>query len=207
MTSVLVRLHERRRLQLGLRTIRPWDLYAAPPGFSTDPLFGTKGEAVAAIERALTRVRDGADDPMDLQTVLGDPLRSDEEIERFLADYGVSLARAGVPDHPRERRDADVVAAVALPLLVLHGAPDPAGTSSASSPLHRARIRHLERCLLRWTFGAMIDAFEDWTYSHAGSGAGPSRHRRVLVEPLASVPTRRGLDRAGGRAQRGMAAA
>jgi hypothetical protein len=166
-TSVLVRLHERRRLQLGLRTIRPWDLYAAPPGFPTDPVFGTKAEAVAAVDTALKDVQYDAGHLLNMPIGASDPFRSDEEVEDFLADYGVALVHAGVPDPMPERRYVNEVGAVALPLLVLHGTADSKNGQSAPCPFHRARIRHLERRLLRWTFGAMIDAFEEWAYSRA----------------------------------------
>jgi oligoendopeptidase F len=166
-TSVLVRLHERRRLQLGLRTIRPWDLYVAPPGFPVGPVFGTKGEAVAAIGRALADVPYDAVHLLNTPTGASDPLRSDEEVERFLADVGVALAQGGVSDQALQGRYPGDVAAVALPLLVLHGTADVVEGQTAANALRRTHIRQLESYLLRWTFFAMIDAFEEWAYKGA----------------------------------------
>jgi oligoendopeptidase F len=164
-TSVLVRLHERRRRRLGLRTIRPWDLWTVPPGFSADPVFGTKGEAVEAVSRALARAGHADEIGGALEAFSG-PLRSDKELGAFLAECGGAMWHAAVSDQARDGSEQKDVAGVALPLLVLHGVSNAENEENAPTPLNRARIRHLERRLLQWTFGAMIDAFEEWTCSH-----------------------------------------
>ena len=165
-TSVLVRLHERRRRQLGLRTIRPWDLCTVPPGFPVEPLFATKRYAIVAADRAMSDVHYRVGAGLTAPYASADALESDAEVEDVLADYGEALVQATMPDIARSGREADVVARVALPLLVLHGTEAAHDEANAPTPLKRVRIRHLERRLLGWTFGAMIDAFEEWAYSH-----------------------------------------
>jgi hypothetical protein len=164
-TAVLVRLHERRRLQFGLRTIRPWDLLAAPPGFPADPLFATKADALDAVN-ALLRLHYEHEGVVGVPTTTSDPLTSDAHVEDALARFGEAWSRPTTSGLKRAREELENVAAAALTLQVLHGDEGARGAASGPTALARSRIRHLERSLLRWTFGAMIDAFEEWAYAH-----------------------------------------
>jgi oligoendopeptidase F len=163
-TSVLVRLHERRRRQLGLRTVRPWDLLAAPPGFSAEPLFATTAEAWDAVSDAL-HLRHDHGSFLDSGAESCESLTSDADVEDALARFGEVLAQPAIS---RSRRGSEEVAATALQLLVLHGDGGAGLAVRRPTTLARSRIRHLERVLLRWAFGAMIDAFEEWAYAHPG---------------------------------------
>jgi oligoendopeptidase F len=174
-TSVLVRLHERRRRQLGLRTIRPWDLLAVPSGFSAEPLFATTAEAWDAINDALHHYRTGL---LDSAGESCEPLTSDADLEDVLARFGEVLAQPAISRSRRGREALAEVAATALQLLVLHGDGGAGLAVRGPTTLARSRIRHLERALLRWAFGAMIDAFEEWAYAHP---------RQVLEEGAAGA--------------------
>lgn len=164
-TSVLVRLHERRRLQLGLRTIRPWDLFTVPPGFPVDPLFATKCDVHAAVERALSCARYRAA-VLSAAEAQPESLESDEEVEELLAHYGEAVAREEISGPAGGGAAVRDLGRIALPLLVLHGTEEAHSEKHTPTSLNRVRIRHLERRLLHWTFGAMIDAFEEWIYSY-----------------------------------------
>lgn len=169
-TSVLVRLHERRRREFGVRTIRPWDLLAAPPGLPTDLPFETRADVSRALTESLHRACPECERSWELSTAGPEPLASDAQLVQVLGAYG----RAWVE---RESGETSNLGAAVAGLLVLHADADAAKGAAGTTSWSRMRIRHLERVLLGWTFGAMIDAFEDRAYAHpeevtAGSGAG-----------------------------------
>jgi hypothetical protein len=106
------------------------------------------------------------------------PLASDADVEDTLARFGEALAQPAISESRRGRKELTDLAGAALQLLVLHGDGGAGTAAGGSTALARSRIRHLERALLRWTFGAMIDAFEEWAYA---------RPTQVLDEGAAGV--------------------
>jgi oligoendopeptidase F len=157
-TSVLVRLYERRRRQLGIRTVRPWDLLAVPPGFPVTPVFSTSAEVDDAVSAALRGVgsQHGTQKPEPDLAI--NTITSDADLEVSVGRYARTMV-----NHPGT--GSEDTAAAALKLLVLHGPASAGPEIQMSLDVARARMRHLERTLLGWAFAAMVDSFEEWTYS------------------------------------------
>ncbi len=173
-TSVLVRLYERRRLQHGLKTMRPWDIGVLPPGDWGGPAFRTEGELAERITDALAGLGLGVPDALSLR---GDAvLPGQQSSASILADGSVFLRLRQWSERavrteaaaPRSGRSTDSIL-LRLELLVLH-AGDP--SAEHSLPLARIRMRHIERCLVRWTMGAMLDEFHEWAANRSAEWPG-----------------------------------
>ena len=160
-TSVLVRLHERRRRALGLRTFRPWDLLAPAPGFPSGSPFGTDREAVEVVCSVLQQLAGPGGPQGEPSHRASASLASDADLYEMVARMA-----AGVTPEPRDAGAQERLhAGVVLTMAVLHR--DIFDRSTTSIRLHRVRslIGYLEYTLLRWTYGAMIDSFEEWSYA------------------------------------------
>ena len=63
----------------------------------------------------------------------------------------------------------------------------------------RARIEHLESCILFWPYMAVVDAFQHWAYEQTRSIQRPGRMRCCLGSPMAALHARHRLERVGRR--------
>lgn len=163
-TSVLVRLHEHRRRQLGLRTIRPWDLLAAPPRLGAEPWL-TSGAAASEVVTARLGTAFDRRETNALTRVPIGSLSSDADVEEYLDHVASSLMEDAALEFDARNTVAEDVASLALQLAVFHGDSPATLLDSAPTAAIRVRIRQLERTLLNWCFGAMMDVFERWTYA------------------------------------------
>jgi len=66
------------------------------------------------------------------------------------------------------------LAAMAIELLGAEFLSEEAGGFYPRADAARARIKHLEQCLLRWSMMAITDAFEHWVYEHGDSALDPA---------------------------------
>jgi len=66
------------------------------------------------------------------------------------------------------------LAAMAIELLGAQFLSEDAGGFYPRADAARARIEHLEQCLLRWSMMAITDAFEHWAYEHGDSALDPA---------------------------------
>ncbi len=75
------------------------------------------------------------------------------------------------------------VAAMAIELLGAQLLSEEVGGFYPTTDAARARIEHLEQCLLRWSMMAITDAFEHWVYEHGDAALDP----RACVAQWASL--------------------
>ncbi len=66
------------------------------------------------------------------------------------------------------------VAAMAIELLGAQLLSEEVGGFYPAADAARARIEHLEQCLLRWSMMAITDAFEHWVYEHGDAALDPA---------------------------------
>jgi oligoendopeptidase F len=210
------RLYERRRQQLGLDTLRPWDLAdgwysrpVEPPGLPPLKPF----ESVTELKTKTQAIFNQVDPQLGryFQTMIDENLldldnRPNKAPGGYCINFVVSqrpfvfMNAVGVHDnvqtllhegghsfHDFEKAkikyyqqmespmEFNEVASMGMELLASPYLTKENGGFYNEAEAARARIEHLESCLLFWPFMAVVDAFQHWVYENPEQGAKPAQ--------------------------------
>lgn len=192
------RLLERRKLELGLERLRPWDLAVDPQGRPPLKPFSRASELLATIPRVLAKVHNGfgeafsriiADGGLDLESRKGKApggyQQVLDEIRRpfiFINAVGLDddvrtlLHEAGHAIHALACRDQALLAYRHAPIEFAEVASmamellggDHLDLLYLPGDFARSRRNQLEHIVHLFTWVATIDAFQHWLYTHPG---------------------------------------
>ncbi len=210
------RIYEKRKLALGLKTLRPWDLTDGWFGHPTpDPKrsvlkpFQSVDELTRKVSVIFHKVDDVLGDYFD--TLLKEGLtdlanRKNKAPGAYCISYTsirrpfifanavgthddvmTTLHESGHSFHIFETAKIKYiqqlnvpmefaeVASMGMELLASPYLTREQGGFYSESEAARARIEHLERCILFWPFMAVVDAFQQWAYEHPEEGSNPGK--------------------------------
>lgn len=201
------KIYEKRRKQLGVDTLRPWDLEVDPLGreplkpYQTIQELEEKGEAIFRRvdpqlgEYYATMRREGL---LDLDNrkgkapgayctefltirrpfIFANSVGLHDDVQTLLHESGHAFHVFEIAHWPYHQQmeigyEFAEVASMGMELLAAPYLTEDCGGFYTPADAARARIQHLESCILFWPYMAVVDAFQHWAYTHPEAAMDP----------------------------------